>query len=171
MTARERRRVVGKVQAAVGISERRATRFTGFPRSTIRYRSRREPQEKLRGRIRALAAERPRWGYRRIHTLLRREGWAVNRKRVQRLYRQEGLAVVQNCFVESFIGSFRDECLNLHWFISIHDARRTIERWRKDYNRVRPHSSLGDLTPEEFVKNQSLGEQSLALNISSTVPE
>ena len=78
---------------------------------------------------------------------------------------------MQNCFVESFIGSFRDECLNLQWFLSIHDARRTIERWRKDYNRVRPHSSLGDLTPEEFVKNQSLGEQSLAPYMSSTVPE
>ncbi len=93
MTAGGRRRVVGKVQAAAGVSERRAIRFTGFPRSTMRYRSLREPQEKLRARIRKLAAQRPRWGYRMIHNLLRREGWSVNRKRVQRLYREEGLAV------------------------------------------------------------------------------
>ena len=93
MTAEERRRVVEKVQAAVGISERRAIRFTGFPRSTIRYQSTQEPQEALRERIRELAHQRPRWGYRRIHVLLLREGWAVNRKRVQRLYREQGLAV------------------------------------------------------------------------------
>lgn len=267
MTARERRQVVGRVQAAHGVSERRAIRWTGFARSTIRYRSRRPPQEELRDRIRELALERPRWGYRRIHVLLQREGWPVNRKRVQRLYREEGLAVrrkgrrrrsqapkpvrtllhrtderwsldfiadtlssgrtfrclavidefsreclalhaahsipavavievletlranrglpgrivcdngseftsrafdawaysrdikleyiqpgkpVQNCFVESFLGSFRDECLNLHWFLSLRDARMEIERWRQDYNRVRPHSALGDLSPAEF---------------------
>ena len=93
MTAGERRRTVEKVQAAVGVSERRAVRFTGFPRSTIRYQTVREPQEELRARIRELAAERPRWGYRFIHTMLRRSGLVVNRKRVQRLYREEGLAV------------------------------------------------------------------------------
>ena len=93
MTARERRRVVEQVSAATGISQRRAVRFTGFPRSTIRYRSVREPQEPLVARIHALAAERPRWGYRWLHRLLVREGWPINRKRVQRLYRAEGLAV------------------------------------------------------------------------------
>ena len=59
---------------------------------------------------------------------------------------------VENCFIESFNGSFRDECLNEHWFTSLADARRTIERWRRDYNRVRPHSSLDNLTPKEFVE-------------------
>lgn len=93
MTARERRRVVETVSAATGVSQRRAVRFTGFPRSTVRYRTLREPQEALRARIRELAAERPRWGYRWLHRLLVREGWRVNRKRVQRLYREEGLAV------------------------------------------------------------------------------
>ena len=67
MTARERRRVVKEIEAAYGISERRAIRFTGFPRSSMRYRSLREPQEELRSRIWELAHERPRWGYRRIH--------------------------------------------------------------------------------------------------------
>lgn len=288
MTARERRRVVRKVQAAYGLSERRAIRFTGFPRSSMRYRSLRAPQDELRTRIGELAAQRPRWGYRRIHVLLRREGWPVNRKRVQRLYREEGLAVrrrgkrrrsqvprpvreplgrvnkrwsldfvsdtlstgrtfrcltvvdefsreclqvhvahsipavrvievlerlrverglpevvitdngseftsrafdawayargvkihyiqpgkpVQNCYIESFNGTLRDECLNLHWFISLADARRTIEAWRTDYNRVRPHSSLGELTPEEFVQVQSQGEEALANTINPAVPE
>lgn len=287
MTVRERRRVVQKIQAAYGISERRAIRITGFPRSSMRYRSLRAPQDELRTRIRELAAQRPRWGYRRIHVLLRREGWPVNRKRVQRLYREEGLAVrrkgkrrrsqvprlvreplgranerwildfvsdtlsndrtfrcltvvdefsreclaihvahsipavrvievleqlrtkrglpevvitdngseftsrafdawayarevkinyiqpgkpVQNCYIESFNGTFRDECLNLHWFVSLEDAQRTITAWKDDYNRVRPHSSLGDLTPEEFVQVQSQGEDPLAITINSAVP-
>lgn len=270
MTARERRRVVGKLQAARGISERRAIRWTGFPRATVRYRSTRPPQEELQERIRVLAGERPRWGYRRIHVLLQREGWAVNRKRVQRLYREQGLAVrrkgkrrrsqaprlvrgtldrpderwsldfvsdtlssgrtfrcltvldeftreavavevahsipsarviqvlerlhterglpptiitdngseftsrafdawayargikieyiqpgkpIQNCFIESFNGSLRDECLNTHWFRTLREAEAAIEGWRIDYNQVRPHSSLGGRTPEEFASH------------------
>jgi len=56
-----------------------------------------------------------------------------------------------NAFIESFNGSFRDECLNVHWFLSIEDAREKIERWRVDYNKHRPHSSLGDRAPEEFL--------------------
>lgn len=288
MTAGERRRVVQRVQAAAGISERRAIRFTGFPRSTMRYQSVREPEDALRTRIRELAGERPRWGYRMIHTVLRREGWMVNRKRVQRLYRDEGLAVrrrgkrkrsqnprpiraalggpnqrwtmdfvsdtlssgrrfrcltvldehtreclaihvahsipavrvidvlealraerglpeviitdngseftsrafdawayargvkieyiqpgkpVQNAFIESFNGTLRDDCLNLHWFLSLIDAKRTIEDWRRDYNDFRPHSSLGGLTPSEFGGNQSGAEKQLTTTISSAVPQ
>lgn len=49
-------------------------------------------------------------------------------------------------------GSFRDECLNQHWFETLDDAIGLIEAWRLDYNRARPHSSLGDLTPEEFAR-------------------
>lgn len=275
MTARERRRVVAKVRAAKDVSERRAIRWTGFPRSTIRYRGVGPTQDELRVRIRMLALERPRWGYRRIHVLLRREGWAVNRKRVYRLYRDEGLAVrrkgkrkrsqvpriepaplgapgerwsldfvhdtlssgrsfrcltvmdeysrealavhvgysipsvrvievlerlraerglpdvlvtdngseftsrafdawayargvklhyiqpgkpTQNCFIESFNGTFRDECLNLHWFPALSHARKIIESWRKDYNEARPHSSLGDLTPSEFISTHRVLE-------------
>ena len=287
MTARVRRQVVGKIQAAAGISERRAVRFTGFPRSTIRYQTVREPQEELRARIREIAAERVRWGYRFIHNKLRREGVLVNRKRVQRLYREEGLAVrrrgkkrrsqsprlirtplsgpnkrwsmdfvsdtlssgrtfrclniidefsresmaiypshsipalrvievlerlreerglpevivtdngseftsrafdswayargikvdfiqpgkpIQKCFVESFNGTFRDDCLNLHWFLSLEDARRTIETWRRDYNEVRPHSSLGGLTPTEYAQHHEQSEDHLAIS-SSDLPD
>jgi putative transposase len=282
----ERRRVVQQVQAAVGVSERRAIRFTGFPRSSMRYKSLSDPQEELRARIKELAAQRVRWGYRQIHTLLQREGWLVNRKRVQRLYREEGLAVrrkgkkrrsqaprpvrellgrpnerwsmdfvsdtlsngrrfrcltimdefsreclaihvahsipavrvidvlerlrekrglpeiimtdngseftsrafdawayargvridyiqpgkpVQNCFIESFNGTLRDECLNLHWFLSLEDAKQEIETWRVDYNQERPHSSLGRLTPAEFAGLHQESEEDLAIT-SSDLP-
>jgi putative transposase len=282
----ERRRVVQQVQAAVRVSERRAIRFTGFPRSSMRYKSLSDPQEELRARIKALAAQRVRWGYRQIHTLLQREGWLVNRKRVQRLYREEGLAVrrkgkkrrsqaprpvrellgrpnerwsmdfvsdtlsngrrfrcltimdefsreclaihvahsipavrvidvlerlrekrglpeiimtdngseftsrafdawayargvridyiqpgkpVQNCFIESFNGTLRDECLNLHWFLSLEDAKQEIETWRVDYNQERPHSSLGRLTPAEFAGLHQESEEDLAIT-SSDLP-
>ena len=57
---------------------------------------------------------------------------------------------VQNAFIESFNGKFRDECLNQSWYTNLEDARRIIEAWREDYNGARPHSSLGYLTPEEY---------------------
>lgn len=57
---------------------------------------------------------------------------------------------VQNCYVESFNGRFRDECLNEHWFTSMDDARSIIEAWRVDYNEVREHSALGAMTPTEY---------------------
>ena len=57
-----------------------------------------------------------------------------------------------NGHIESFNGKFRDECLNQHVFLSVHDARQAVETWRQDYNQRRPHSSLGWLTPEEFCR-------------------
>ena len=57
---------------------------------------------------------------------------------------------VQNAFIESFNGKFRDECLNQNWFVDLRNARKVIEDWRVDYNTVRPYSSLSYLTPEEF---------------------
>lgn len=60
---------------------------------------------------------------------------------------------VQNAFVESFNGRVREECLNKRWFTNLLDAKRQIEAWRIDYNRARPHSSLGNQTPEEFAKS------------------
>lgn len=59
---------------------------------------------------------------------------------------------VQNAFVESFNSRLRDECLNEHVFLSLAEARATIEAWRDDYNYRRPHSSLGALTPFEFAQ-------------------
>jgi putative transposase len=58
-----------------------------------------------------------------------------------------------NPYIESFNGSFRDECLNLNWFFSLDDARGKIEAWRQEYNAFRPHSSLGGLTPDEYLRN------------------
>jgi putative transposase len=284
VTARARRQVVTKVQAALHVSERCAIRYTGFARSSMRYRSTRDPQEALCERIRHWAALKPRWGYRFIYRMLRREGWLVNRKRVQRLYRAEGLTVrrrgkrkrmqmprilrteltgpnqrwsmdfvrdtlatgrpfrclniideysreclaievshslpsvrvievlerlrmtrglptvfvtdngsefrsgafdawayardvridfiqpgkpVQNCFVESFNGTFRDDCLNAHWFLSLDRARVTIEKWRKEYNEERPHSSLNDLTPAEYGR---LVRTEDAVSVDETTP-
>jgi putative transposase len=257
---------VRAMQASFGLSERRACGLVGVDRSTCRYRERRADWPALRERLRGLAAERRRFGYRRLHVLLRREGYRVNLKRVYRLYREEELAVRrrrrrrrvargtplavparinerwsldllldtledgrrvrllsvvddftraclaievdtsiggrrvvevlqrlvetrgtpavlitdngpefigraldawvyargirlhfidpgkpnQNAYVESFNGRFRDECLNEHWFLSLAHARQIVEAWRVDYNAVRPHSSLGNVSPTEF---------------------
>lgn len=268
MTPAERRAAVHRVRERYGLSERRACRLLGTGRSTVRYRGRgRADEGQLRRRLLELAAERPRFGYRRLHALLRREGVAINHKRVERLYRAEGLAVrrrgrkrvardgrgraalperpnqqwgidfvsdtlawgrrirlftvvdvftrealaievdtslpgarvvrvlerlaeqrgapaeivldngpelagkaldqwayergvwlrfiepgkpVQNAFVESFHGRLRDECLDRHWFLGLADARHTVEAWRQDDHRARPHSALGYRAPEEF---------------------
>jgi len=55
-----------------------------------------------------------------------------------------------NAYIESFNARFRLECLNEHWFMSLEDAREKAEEWRQDYNQNRPHSSLGNVTPEEY---------------------
>jgi putative transposase len=57
---------------------------------------------------------------------------------------------VENAYIESFNGKLRDECLNENWFTDLEDARSKIEAWRRDYNEVRPHSSLDNRTPVEF---------------------
>ncbi len=87
VTPSQRRTVVNFLQASYGVSERRACRVTGASRASHRYRSQADPQHDLRLRVRELAAVRVRYGYRRIHVLLRREGWPVNHKRVYRIYR------------------------------------------------------------------------------------
>ncbi|MCY3863670.1 MAG: IS3 family transposase [bacterium] len=90
----QRRRAVEMLQERLGVSQRRACRIVGRHRSTQRY----EPAEPgpdwdLRAELREFAGDCPRWGYRRAHAVLRREGWRVNRERVQRLWREEGLRV------------------------------------------------------------------------------
>lgn len=265
-----KRRLVSHVRERFGLSERRACRVLGFWRSTQRHHSpKREQDEALVVRLRDLAQQRPRFGYRRLHILLEREGRAVNHKRVYRLYRAEGLAVrrkvrkklsagervrkptvsgpnqrwsmdfmsdqlasgqrfrvlnvvddftrenlvmhvgtsitgadvvrlldtvlverappaaivtdngpefiskaldqwahgrgvqqvfirpgkpVENAYIESFNGRVRDECLDLHWFQTLAQARLVVAAWREDYNRVRPHSSLGGKSPHEFAR-------------------
>lgn len=58
---------------------------------------------------------------------------------------------MDNGFIESFNGRLRDECLNMHWFESLTEARMIIERWRVEYNEMRPHSSLGNRAPAAYV--------------------
>ena len=264
-----RREAVNALMNERGFKLTRACGLVGISRSLYRYRSRRSGDSELSSRIGDLAAEKRRYGYRRIHVLLRREGRPVNHKRTYRLYREAGLAVrrrkrkrvgpferkplakpteinvswsmdfvsdglvdgrklrcltivddcsrespaievdtsingrrvvavldrladtrglpdsitvdhgpefegqvldawayqngvvlnfirpgkpVENAYIESFNGRFRDECLNEHWFLTLAHARDVIERWRVEYNTQRPHSSLGDLTPEEYAR-------------------
>ena len=61
-----------------------------------------------------------------------------------------------NAFIESFNGKFRNECLNQHWFMSMTEARQEIEAWRREYNEVRPHSSLGYLPPAVFARQEEM---------------
>ena len=88
-----RRDVVSVFRGAYQISEQRACSAMGFFRSSQRYRSRRDPKTALRMRLKDLAEVRVRYGYRRLHVLLRREGWAVNHKCTYRVYVEEGLSI------------------------------------------------------------------------------
>lgn len=87
-----RRRAVADVRAKLGVSERRACRILGLSRSVLHYQPA-KANAPLQARLVELAGERRRFGYRRLHILLEREGWTANHKRVYRLYRNAGLAV------------------------------------------------------------------------------
>lgn len=88
-----KREAVAHLQAVVGLSERRACSIVGADRKTVRYQSCRPPETELRGRLRDIANERRRFGYRRLFILLRREGEPSGINRIYRLYREEGLTV------------------------------------------------------------------------------
>ena len=59
----------------------------------------------------------------------------------------------ENGYNESFNGRLRDECLNIHWFLSLEDAQDKLDNWRREYNHERTHSSLNDMTPAEFIRS------------------
>ena len=257
---------------AHGLSQRRACGLIEITRRGFMHRAAADRNRELRERLKMLAEERRRWGCPMLYQLIGREGWPVNHKRIERLYREEGLSLrrrrrrkrlshlrvvrprsaaanqawaldfvhdslmngrrfralavidewsreslaievdvsltghrvtkvlerlaigrglptvlqsdngpeftsrvldqwaydhqvrlqfiepgkpIQNAFIESFNSRLREEGLNQHVFTSLDDARTKIEQWRIEYNRERPHSSLGYLTPEEFAaKNQ-----------------
>ena len=116
--------------------------------------------------------------YRRIRALLAQEGWLVSRKQVQRIRGDNGTEFIagkiqrwlrenqiktlyiepgspwQNGYIESFHSRFRDECLNREWLLNLREARVVIEDWRLHYNTERPHSRLGYLSPEDYIKHQ-----------------
>jgi putative transposase len=252
------------------VPTRRACRCVLLSHSMYYYTPHKRDESLIRSRIKEIALTRIRYGFKRITTLLRREGFIDNHKRIYRIYREEGLnlrskrprrnrsgahrlerpvsteinkmwsmdfvqdslfngerfrilTVVDNCskiclgllvgkslkgvnvveelkrislvegcfpmriqcdngtefiskevdrwayenkvtldfsrpgkptdnpYVESFNGKFRDECLSVNWFLSLEDAMEKIENYRWEYNHFRPHSSLNDLTPKEFV--------------------
>ena len=89
--ARPKRRQLSALQAAYRVSTRRACEVIGLHRATYYYQSHRPTDTALRHRLKELAAVRIRYGYQRLYILLRREGWQVNRKKVYRLYCEEGL--------------------------------------------------------------------------------
>jgi len=93
VTPAAKREAIAHLRASLEVSERRACTMIAADRSTIRYRATRPDDAGLRARLRELADQRRRFGYRRLHVLLRGEGWTMNRKKTQRLYGEEGLAV------------------------------------------------------------------------------
>jgi putative transposase len=111
------------LQAVFGMSERRACCIIGADRASVRYRSRRPPDAALRARLRQLAHERRRFGYRRLYVLLRREGHIVNRKRVYRLYKAERLMVRRR--------GGRKRALGMRAPIALPSAAN--ERWSLDF--------------------------------------
>lgn len=273
VTPVEKRKAVDHLCKQHGVSQRRACDVLDIERSIVWYRSTRPHDSDLRKAMMEIAAERRRFGYRRIHIMMERQGFNMNQKKLRRLYSEEGLQVrkrggrkralgtrrpmvvpetinvrwsldfvsdaftdgrrfrvlavvddfsreclalvpdtslsgarltreldaitqvrgmpttivsdngtemtssavlewcqktkidwhyiapgkpTQNAFIESFNGSFRDECLNETLFSSLADARSEITKWKDDYNQNRPHSSLGNLTPNEFVAKITL---------------
>ena len=93
MTPAARRRGIAHLRETYAVSERRACKAIGADRSSVRYRSTRPDNGAIRERLRALAAERRRFGYRRLHIMLAREGIVMNQKKLRRLYKEERLTV------------------------------------------------------------------------------
>ncbi|MCP1469457.1 transposase InsO family protein [Sphingobium sp. OAS761] len=105
-----------------------------------------DDEQALTEDIIALAKQYGRYGYRRVTALLCHAGWTVNHKRVERIWRREGLKVPLRQPKRGRLwlnGSLRDELLNGEIFYSLVEAKVLIEAWRRHYNTVRPHSSLG----------------------------
>jgi putative transposase len=119
----QKRAVVQFFRVGFRVSERRACRVAGVPRSSCRYRSAARDQRSLRMRLRDLAATRVRYGYRRLHVLLQREGWRVNHKRVYRLYHEEGLGIR--------VKRRRKRVSGLR--VVPPPAQRPLERWSLDF--------------------------------------
>jgi putative transposase len=127
-----RRRVVGYLQQAFGMSERRACSVAALGRSTHRYRPRRVDPPRLRATLLGLAREKPRYGYRFLHRLLRRRGFAVNHKRVYRLYCEERLGLRRYRRRRRYAASPRE---------ATPCAARPGQRWSMDF--VHDHLASG----------------------------
>src|SRR5262249_7758996 len=112
VTAGQRRQAARHLQEAFGVSERRACRVLGQPRSTQRQKPKSNEEEgRLVAHMLELVRKHPRYGYRRVWALLRREGWRVNRKRIWRLWRQQGLKVPRKQRKKRRLGSSANSCV------------------------------------------------------------
>lgn len=130
-----KREVVAYLQAEHGLSERRACHIVGADRTMIRYRSQRAPDTVLRGRLRDLANERRRFGYRRLFVLLRREGEPSGINRIYRLYREEGLTVRKRKARRKAVGTRAPILVearpNARWSLDfVHDQFANGQRFR-----------------------------------------
>jgi len=130
-----KREAVAHLQARMGLSERRACAIVGADRKMVRYQSRRPPDTKLRRRLRDLANERRRFGYRRLFILLRREGEPSGINRIYRLYREEGLAVRRRRTRRKAVGTrapiLAEARANARWSLDfVHDQFACGRRFR-----------------------------------------
>lgn len=135
VTPAVQREAVAHLQATLGMSERRACRVISADRKSIRYRSCRADDGDLRSRLRELAGQRRRFGYRRLHILLRRDGITINRKKTQRLYREEGLTVRRRKGRRRAVGARAPAPVlalpNQRWSLDfVHDQFATGRRFR-----------------------------------------
>ena len=134
------------------MSIRRACDVLKAERSSYHYKSRRGDQANLKKRIKEIAEVRVRYGYRRIHVLLVREGWPVNWKRVRRLYREMGLQL--RSMSHSTASSERSACRHIGsrvWTMLGRNARLGVETT----NEVRPHSAIGNKPPVTLTDRSS----------------
>jgi len=130
-----KREAVAHLQAKLGLSERRACKIVGADRKMIRYQSCRPPEIELRSRLRDLANERRRFGYRRLFILLRREGEPSGINRIYRIYREEGLAVRKRRARRKAIGTrapiLVEAKVNTRWSLDfVHDQLASGQRFR-----------------------------------------
>ena len=135
VTPAGRREAVVHLQALLDVSERRACRIIDADRTVIRYLSRRDDDSALREKLRDLAHQRRRFGYRRLHILLRRDGILINRKKTQRLFREEGLTVRRRKGRKRAVGTRALAPVlalpNQRWSLDfVHDQMATGRRFR-----------------------------------------
>ena len=135
VTPAVKREAVAHLKALLGLSERRACRIAGADRKMVRYQAQRAPDTVLRGRLRELANERRRFGYRRLFVLLRREGEASGINRIYRLYREEGLTVRKRKARRKAVGTRAPVLVearpNARWSLDfVHDQLANGQRFR-----------------------------------------
>ena len=143
-----RRHCIDRVRYGLGVSERRACRVLGQHRSTQRHIPRGwEDEGRLVADMIELARQYGCYSYRRIAALLRQAGWRVNDKRIERLWKREGLKVPSKQPKRARLWFNDGSWVRLGIFYILKEAQIVIEEWRRHYNTVWPHSALGYRPP------------------------